>query len=308
MSFILDALKKADEARHPTASSSLGKIRVPRLTPSQCALAVGSGRRRPPRRERRGDRVRGVAEGGQRDRVGARFSTCDRRRVACRERSPARGQPPGAAARAGGCGTACRAATCGSGRVGARGGEHRPRRARQAYRAVACSGRADEAHRTIACPDAPRRARHARGPATHPSDASAGKPVLPGSDPSAAGAPGAVECGIRRAADGGDDAAARRRGLAPSAVRGATEGGADSARRNDAGSGHACWRRRRNLEAQADSARVGGQARGASRLHQRPQVRPGRPHRGQGSSGGDHPGGGRGELPGPSLPAPSLIP
>ena len=33
MSFILDALKKADEARHPTASSSLGKIRVPRLTP-----------------------------------------------------------------------------------------------------------------------------------------------------------------------------------------------------------------------------------------------------------------------------------
>jgi general secretion pathway protein B len=33
MSFILDALKKADEARHPTALSSLGKIRVPRLTP-----------------------------------------------------------------------------------------------------------------------------------------------------------------------------------------------------------------------------------------------------------------------------------
>lgn len=33
MSFILDALKKADEARHPAALSSLGKIRVPRLTP-----------------------------------------------------------------------------------------------------------------------------------------------------------------------------------------------------------------------------------------------------------------------------------
>ena len=35
MSFILDALKKADEARHQTAPSSLGKIRIPRLAPRQ---------------------------------------------------------------------------------------------------------------------------------------------------------------------------------------------------------------------------------------------------------------------------------
>jgi Type II secretion system protein B len=33
MSFILDALKKADEARHPRAPSAGGKFRVPRLTP-----------------------------------------------------------------------------------------------------------------------------------------------------------------------------------------------------------------------------------------------------------------------------------
>ena len=33
MSFILDALKKADEARHPATPSSAGKFRVPRLAP-----------------------------------------------------------------------------------------------------------------------------------------------------------------------------------------------------------------------------------------------------------------------------------
>jgi len=33
MSFILDALRKAEEARHPTAVSPLGRVRVPRLVP-----------------------------------------------------------------------------------------------------------------------------------------------------------------------------------------------------------------------------------------------------------------------------------
>jgi hypothetical protein len=33
MSFILDALKKAEEARHPAGASSLGRVRVPRLAP-----------------------------------------------------------------------------------------------------------------------------------------------------------------------------------------------------------------------------------------------------------------------------------